>query len=817
MPLRTTTLTRVENHDSLTPAEWRQRVDDALQAGSGAIASGNYADLAALFRSLDGWADRQRAYQARRQLAELAFATSEKLAADSWLELYAVVAGCLLEALEDEPREPVLLNYAGVLVYELTELGAAEALFKAAKRLDPSLAHVDKNLRAVRERKRSRPLAGLRPAFLVRVRELGARARRVAAAARPVDGLRLSLCMIVKDEEEMLPGCLAAVQDGVDEIVVVDTGSSDRTVEIAESFGAKVVHFPWNGSFADARNASIEAASGDWILYLDADEHLEPGEAVEFRRLVGRTWREAFYLVETNYTGGEESGSAVTHLALRLFRNRPQYRFEGRIHEQKAHRMPTYLPERFETTTIRMVHYGYLKSRIQAKDKSKRNLELLLEELRESRTAFTLFNVGSEHLGLDDVETARAYLDEAWDRARAEELWAEVGYVPLLAVRVAKARRQAGDRAAAREAIGEGLEVYPDHTDLLFELALCARDEGNVAEVRRLAGQCLEMGSSPARYTSAGSGTYLALSLLAEAETLAGRTAEAEAVLRRSLAEHPDYLAPILGLAALMLRRGATPDEVRALVPDGKPSALLLAATACYEAGFAEPAEAWFREVLDRQPANGVARVGLLETLLSQRRYEEVAELAASEPDESPVLALAAVAGLFALAVLGRVDDLGRALERAEPAGVPWHELDVYRAWRSALAGEPLPAHLRAESGRPAAVALEALLRVQEIDAFAVLLPVFEHVAMAPRERRELLARMYFHQGFLESAADEWIAVCGAGPDARALVGLAQVALARGFDEDALVFAEEAVALEPSADLPRRLRDAVAQRIARAA
>jgi hypothetical protein len=76
---------------------------------------------------------------------------------------------------------------------------------------------------------------------------------------------------------------------------------------------------------------------------------------------------------------------------------------------------------------------------------------------------------------------------------------------------------------------------------------------------------------------------------------------------------------------------------------------------------------------------------------------------------------------------------------------------------------------------------------------------------------------MYFHQGFLESAADEWIAVCGAGPDARALVGLAQVALARGFDEDALVFAEEAVALEPSADLPRRLRDAVAQRIARAA
>ena len=85
--------------------------------------------------------------------------------------------------------------------------------------------------------------------------------------------------MIVKNEEEMLPGCLEAVRDAVDEMVIVDTGSSDRTVEIAESFGAKVVHFPWNGSFADARNCSLDHATGDWVLYLDADEHLVPEDA----------------------------------------------------------------------------------------------------------------------------------------------------------------------------------------------------------------------------------------------------------------------------------------------------------------------------------------------------------------------------------------------------------------------------------------------------------------------------------------------------------------------------------------------------------
>ena len=135
----------------------------------------------------------------------------------------------------------------------------------------------------------------------------------------------------------MLPRCLAAARDAVDEIIVVDTGSTDRTVEIAESFGAKVIEQEWTGSFADARNVSFDAATGDWIMYLDADEVLVADDAERLRELTGRTWREAFYLVETNFTGELGDGTAVTHNALRVFRNRPEYRFEGRIHEQIAH------------------------------------------------------------------------------------------------------------------------------------------------------------------------------------------------------------------------------------------------------------------------------------------------------------------------------------------------------------------------------------------------------------------------------------------------------------------------------------------------
>src|SRR5262249_55021054 len=156
---------------------------------------------------------------------------------------------------------------AGVFLYELGAFAGAEKLFRAALRLDPELPHAQANLTAAKQRKTHT----LRiPASLgISTRELTARAQRIATRAVPATGLRLSLCMIVKDEEEMLPGCLEPVRDYVDEIIVVDTGSSDRTVEIAESFGAKVIDFPWNGSFADARNVSLEAATGDWIIYLD--------------------------------------------------------------------------------------------------------------------------------------------------------------------------------------------------------------------------------------------------------------------------------------------------------------------------------------------------------------------------------------------------------------------------------------------------------------------------------------------------------------------------------------------------------------------
>ena len=806
MPLRIASLQPTERRDILSPREWRERVTLHQRQVQAAIASGDPAELRTAFEVVSAWSDPQRAHQGRLAAAELVLSIPREQL--SWLELFAATADALLKALEDDPAEPTLLNTVGVLLHELNEPGTAATLFKAALRLEPKQPHAADNLKSAQALARTK-LPKL-PAKLMReVLPLVPRARRVAAAAAPAKDLTISLCMIVKDEEEMLPGCLEAVASGVDEIIVVDTGSTDRTVEIAESFGAKVIHFPWNGSFSDARNVGLDAAQGDWLMYLDADEHLVPGDAQRLRGLLGKTWREGFHLVETNYTGGDDSGTSVTHLALRIFRNRPAYRLEGKIHEQKTQNMPTYLPERFEATAIGIRHYGYLKSRISAKEKSRRNIELLLQE---TPSAFTSFNLGSEYLMLGDAAQAAGHFDSAWRELLATGDWTAAGYAPILASRIALARREAGRVAEAREAIAVALEAMPDHTDLHLELALCARAEGDLDEAERLARHCLGLGDAPAKYASvAGSGTYLARCLLGELAEARGRADEAEEHFVASLTGHPDYVAPVLPAATLLLRRGADEAELRATLPLGRPSATLLAGTACLEQGRLELAQTFFGEVLRRQPGNDAARIGLAETHLFGSRFADAAAVAAGVEPDSPLAAAAAVEIVFAHAAAGDLAALRTALQTAPLAPA---DRSLYEAWVALLAEQPLPEKLPADAFPTAATALEALLRIQEFGAFEQLAGLAERIEVTPGQRREVLAGMYLRRGYLDSAADEWIALASEQPSARAFVGLAQVAVARELPDDAVAFAEHALELEPGSAEAGRLLDALRERVA---
>ena len=759
-----------------------------VPAANARLGAGDWAGYKALFADAGAIEDAHRRYEARRALLAAGLRAGSKPAA------LIATAAAALDVLAQDAAEPVLLNAAGVAFYELGALQAAEELFIAARRLDPELPHVERNIAECKRRRRK----GIRtlPQAVGAVRALQPKLDRVIAAAEPAKGMTLSLCMIVKDEEAMLGRCLQAVRAAVDEIVVVDTGSGDRTVEIAESFGARVLHHEWDGDFSAARNVSFEAATGDWVMYLDADEVLVAEDVERLRALTGRTWREAFYLVETNHTGDLEDGTSITHDALRVFRNRSEYRFEGRIHEQIAHRLPTYLHERLERTTVRVEHFGYLGAVRGAKDKLNRNLELLERQLAEGGdTPFLHFNLGSEHLAAGTYDKALDHFARAWRSIAGDQQIRRHGYAPALGARYVKSLRLQGRLQEVATAGDEVLAAFPGFTDVVLEQALAAAAAGELGRAEELLRLCLEMGDGPSRYSAAvGCGSYRALVPLAEVLGRRGATEEAEATLRVSLEQHPGFLGAVEPYAIALLRRGVPAADVvstmHALVADATPGMRFVLAVALSEAGAHADAEAELRALLAAQPSNAQARVALAETLLAQARFADAAAEAARVDPQAPCADAAQRAELFARLSQSADADLASASALSEL------ERSVFAAWQAARAGAAVAGTLPAGAAGLVLTMLDGLARLEAFDAFAALVAVLERVGMPELERRHALAEIYLRRGYVDLAGEEWLAVCSRhGADERALLGLAAVAAARGMDEDAQLFQAEAAAL----------------------
>ena len=193
--------------------------------------------------------------------------------------------------------------------------------------------------------------------------------------------------MIVKNEERFLGQCLASVKDIADELIVIDTGSTDRTVEIAREYGAQVGYFEWCNDFAAARNASIAPATGDWILFLDADEELSHKEKAELPHLLSQIEVSLYRLPLINSHQGERSKSYVP----RLFRNLPGIIFVGCVHECVL----TFLEKISEPWQLKSVfcgltinHYGYAPEIIQERSKIQRNHDLLIKAIDQYPNEF---------------------------------------------------------------------------------------------------------------------------------------------------------------------------------------------------------------------------------------------------------------------------------------------------------------------------------------------------------------------------------------------------------------------------------------------
>ena len=216
----------------------------------------------------------------------------------------------------------------------------------------------------------------------------------------------LSVCMIVKNEEENLPRVLSSIQGLADEIIVVDTGSTDRTVEIARSFGAKVYFFEWCDDFSAARNESLRHATCDYIMWLDGDDEVPKPEHEIIKRDLLLKRGNAFYLHLKNSMNGVEDIS----LQLRIFPNKKGIRFSGRVHEQII-RAVAMAGIKISISEATIIHHGYYSNEEVLK-KLNRNIKILREELeKDPDNNNTMFFIARTLRGLNKIDEANHYLD----------------------------------------------------------------------------------------------------------------------------------------------------------------------------------------------------------------------------------------------------------------------------------------------------------------------------------------------------------------------------------------------------------------------
>lgn len=232
----------------------------------------------------------------------------------------------------------------------------------------------------------------------------------------------LSLCMIVKNEEIMLQGCLESIRNWVDEMIVVDTGSTDNTKAIAEACGATVYDFPWINDFAAARNFAKSKATCDYVLALDADERFYQADGPLLReKLEGQTThvlfvkltnaKSRFSEIDTVLHGDGAAGSPV--LLPRILRNVPENVWQGKIHEVPL------IPADAVMLPVNVVHLGGDVEWRQMHNKNQRNLEMLETVLSEGEHQGVLFwsYLASEYMHAGNKKKFFAAIEQGWKEA----------------------------------------------------------------------------------------------------------------------------------------------------------------------------------------------------------------------------------------------------------------------------------------------------------------------------------------------------------------------------------------------------------------
>lgn len=285
----------------------------------------------------------------------------------------------------------------------------------------------------------------------------------------------LGVVMIVKNEEKNLRGILSDIKGVVDEICIVDTGSQDGTISIAESFGARIEHFPWSNDFSAARNHSLACAQSDYLLWVDADDRVDERDrkALAALKTKLRYQKDRAYMLKI-FSSTEDAADLISYQT-RIIPNRDTIRFEGRIHEQILPALKKYAIK-VAPIDITIRHTGYYAPDARPA-KARRNLDILMDELKDGKdTATQCFFIAMAFVTLEEYEQCLEYIARARQKRTVED-WLHISFTISTDCLLRLDRIE----DALRE-ISEGVAIFRESPLLRYYLGFACMKAGHFTE-----------------------------------------------------------------------------------------------------------------------------------------------------------------------------------------------------------------------------------------------------------------------------------------------------------------------------------------------
>jgi tetratricopeptide (TPR) repeat protein len=402
--------------------------------------------------------------------------------------------------------------------------------------------------------------------------------------------------MIVKNEEDWIENAISSVRSVVDEIIIADTGSTDRTLEKAARFSPKLIHFKWTDSFAEARNATLAEARHPWILVLDADECVSARD-LPVIKTAARQGADGYHLVQRNYvlgnqivgwtpnTGAYPEGKSypgyLDNPLIRLFRNHPEIQFRGAVHEiVDPTRLHPHL--RFGSLPVVLHHYGKVRDAERVAFKQRFYLDLGKKKIRqEGANPKAHFDLGIQYQELQLHAEAVACFEKTFEMTRMPIalLYAAIsekhrgGYERALellqraekmGLRIFELQLELGNvhlalkqEQEARKAYLSSLDICPENPVALFNLGLVHRRMGDPAEAQLYYRKAFDLDPT---FDAAA----LELAIL-QAET--GQQYEAAMLLGALIDRKPEHREARLTLAKIYINANQSAEALATLEP----------------------------------------------------------------------------------------------------------------------------------------------------------------------------------------------------------------------------------------------------------